>query len=303
MSAKVLISSLSNHWAPVLATNFATASGYPSRVKTTTPPNKTTNPGLIIPSELIPTGPDWWQASTQYKVGATVRNGANVYQCVIGGTSAGSGGPSGTTGAAILDNNVQWTYLPVVATWAASTIYAVGAFVQNGLNVYQCVVGGVSAGSGGPTGTSGSTIADGTVSWVFIRVAPDPSSPGPPIGDTPNNLRLIGFGTGTGNFNSQLLGWGKTPKGLYFPTLICELQWTLGSQAGINNTEVTAAMAFATTVTIVTGNANVDVVVTAGTDRASICEALVDLKGFPAVEFIFNNNSSATDSNLMASPV
>jgi hypothetical protein len=39
--------------------------------------------------------------------------------------------------------------------------------IFNGTNVYQCTTGGISAGTGGPTGT-GSGITDGTVVWKFI---------------------------------------------------------------------------------------------------------------------------------------
>ncbi|MGA3398929.1 MAG: hypothetical protein ABSC95_06890 [Acetobacteraceae bacterium] len=50
--------------------------------------------------------------------------------------------------------------------WAASTTYTPGQTVANGANAYQCATGGISAASGGPTGT-GSSIADGSVVWSF----------------------------------------------------------------------------------------------------------------------------------------
>lgn len=50
--------------------------------------------------------------------------------------------------------------------WAPSTAYVVGDRRKNGANVYTVITAGVSAASGGPTGT-GSDITDGTVHWKF----------------------------------------------------------------------------------------------------------------------------------------
>ena len=56
------------------------------------------------------------------------------------------------------------------ADWRASTAYPyVGTIVRNGANFYQLTVAGVSASSGGPTGTTLSTsYTDGTCTWVYI---------------------------------------------------------------------------------------------------------------------------------------
>jgi hypothetical protein len=53
-----------------------------------------------------------WLATTAYVVGNQVTNGANVYQCITAGTSAGSGGPTGTT-SDITDGTVHWKFLRV----------------------------------------------------------------------------------------------------------------------------------------------------------------------------------------------
>jgi parallel beta-helix repeat protein len=50
--------------------------------------------------------------------------------------------------------------------WQANQIYTVDDVVSNGGNVYSCVQRGVSASSGGPTGT-GTNIVDGTVRWNY----------------------------------------------------------------------------------------------------------------------------------------
>lgn len=51
-----------------------------------------------------------WAGSTAYSVGQRVKNGSSIYQATTAGTSAGSGGPSGT-GSSIADNSVVWMYL------------------------------------------------------------------------------------------------------------------------------------------------------------------------------------------------
>lgn len=52
-----------------------------------------------------------WLPSTAYLVRDRVVNGGSVYQCVVAGTSASSGGPSGTGSDPIVDGTVQWSYL------------------------------------------------------------------------------------------------------------------------------------------------------------------------------------------------
>lgn len=53
-----------------------------------------------------------WIGSKVYAIGDQVHNGGNVYRCTTGGTSASSGGPSGT-GASISDGTVTWTFVQV----------------------------------------------------------------------------------------------------------------------------------------------------------------------------------------------
>jgi hypothetical protein len=51
-----------------------------------------------------------WVASTTYALNQQVVNNSNVYKCTTAGTSAGSGGPSGT-GSGITDNTAVWAYV------------------------------------------------------------------------------------------------------------------------------------------------------------------------------------------------
>lgn len=50
-----------------------------------------------------------WAATHAYVVGDLVLNGGNVYICTTLGTSAGAGGPTGTS-TGIVDNTVRWAY-------------------------------------------------------------------------------------------------------------------------------------------------------------------------------------------------
>jgi hypothetical protein len=54
-----------------------------------------------------------WQASTAYVVGQHAANGGNAYRCTTAGTSASSGGPTGT-GGSISDGTVVWAYIAPV---------------------------------------------------------------------------------------------------------------------------------------------------------------------------------------------
>jgi hypothetical protein len=59
-----------------------------------------------------------WIISTAYTVGVLALNDTNkIYECVTAGTSAGSGGPTGT-GSAITDGTVVWNYLSPKAVFA-----------------------------------------------------------------------------------------------------------------------------------------------------------------------------------------
>jgi lysophospholipase L1-like esterase len=51
-----------------------------------------------------------WIASNAYSVGQLCSNSNNIYRCTQAGTSASSGGPSGT-GTSITDSGVKWNYV------------------------------------------------------------------------------------------------------------------------------------------------------------------------------------------------
>ena len=51
-----------------------------------------------------------WIASNAFAVGQYCTNGGNTYKCTVAGTSAASGGPTGT-GTGIVDGSVTWNYI------------------------------------------------------------------------------------------------------------------------------------------------------------------------------------------------
>jgi len=51
-----------------------------------------------------------WAGSRAYALGEQAHNGGNLYRVTTPGTSAASGGPSGT-GASITDGGVTWTFV------------------------------------------------------------------------------------------------------------------------------------------------------------------------------------------------
>jgi hypothetical protein len=55
-----------------------------------------------------------WAGSTAYAVGHLRRNGTNMYECLVAGTSAGAGGPSGTSSSGIVDGTCEWGYRGLV---------------------------------------------------------------------------------------------------------------------------------------------------------------------------------------------
>ena len=64
-----------------------------------------------------------WQANTAYAINDQVTNDSGkVYTCDQAGTSAGSGGPTGT-GADITDNGARWDHTTVVAATATVEVY------------------------------------------------------------------------------------------------------------------------------------------------------------------------------------
>lgn len=103
-------------------------------------------------------------------VGERYVNGGNIYEVVIAGTTAASGGPSGT-GSLIEDGSAYWQYIGANAgTWTTGTDYAVGNRVTSSGNIYQVLVAGSGESTVAPTGTGTITTSDG-YTWIYIAQA------------------------------------------------------------------------------------------------------------------------------------
>ena len=67
-----------------------------------------------------------------------------------------------------LTDGIDFTITADVPDWTATTAYdATDRVINDGGRTYSCTTAGISAGSGGPTGT-GTAITDGTVVWSFV---------------------------------------------------------------------------------------------------------------------------------------
>ena len=127
----------------------------------------------------VPAVANDWAPSTAYTVGQQRYNDGRLYVVTVAGTSASSGGPTGT-GSGIVDGGVlKWDYvstyagiiepLDPIAAWTPSTAYRIGDAVNSDTGrVYLCVQEGVSSAGTGPTGT-GSNIIDDSCKWNYIN--------------------------------------------------------------------------------------------------------------------------------------
>lgn len=112
--------------------------------------------------------------------GTTGANGTWVIDSVVGSTfvlrgstfnsAFTSAGSCTLLGVVAVVNNTFPVQLFVeglaAPNWLAGETVVSGDFRVNGSNIYQCVTGGVVAGSGGPTGT-GTAIGDGGAVWDY----------------------------------------------------------------------------------------------------------------------------------------
>lgn len=98
--------------AQTFSTDTVTCTGTPLTVLNVGRKVKTSDTGALFESTAAKTitAVSAWATGHAYVAGNRVTNNANVYQCITAGTSAGSGGPSGTS-SNITDNTAHWEYL------------------------------------------------------------------------------------------------------------------------------------------------------------------------------------------------
>lgn len=113
--------------------------------------------------------PPSWAPSTSYAQNDYVNSAGNIYKKTDSGSdTSGTVAPTVNYMGQGQDGGVYWTALTTPA-WAGDTYYAASDFVLNSGNLYQCMTGGKSASSGGPT-TTDESITDGTVTWQYCSV-------------------------------------------------------------------------------------------------------------------------------------
>lgn len=83
----------------------ATGKALSARIRDSSNNDRVTGLDVGLTSTAAPA----WAGSTAYTAGVYRTNGANIYKCVTGGTSASSGGPTGT-GTGITDGTVTWDW-------------------------------------------------------------------------------------------------------------------------------------------------------------------------------------------------
>jgi hypothetical protein len=101
----VLVRDAENGWTQISSAFFAVPySRFDTSLKYT---GHYTDSGFILGTQ--PDNYEIWQPLMQYALRKTVQNGANFYECITAGTSASSGGPTGTA-AEITDGTVTWCW-------------------------------------------------------------------------------------------------------------------------------------------------------------------------------------------------
>lgn len=120
---------------------------------------------------------------------------------------------------------------------------------------------------------------------------------------SPKWLRLFPYGVGVkGNtFAMRVIQWQVTQDAtntpLWVPSIICEFTCTIGSMTGASGATVSNTELFCDTISMVTGNANVDNIITSpANDTPASVEVL--LAGGSIYEVLFKNVTSTSANAL-----
>jgi len=157
-----------------------------------------------------------------------------------------------------------------------------------------------------PTGV---TNADDGVIAMAEMLSPNGSGFG---AMTANSLMLIPYGAGsaTQTYTLKAYGWratagqggtkgGQALDNVWIPFLLASFTVTLGTAPGLTGGDVNASQLFATTIALVTGNANVsNEIVSPGSNV--IAHIILDAKGVQYVELRFTMISATSGNCLVA---
>jgi hypothetical protein len=125
----------------------------------------------------------------------------------------------------------------------------------------------------------------------------------------PNDLLLKPFGVGAGatTFNLRVYGWsriGPNPTEAnavqWTAVLLCEIAVTLGTGVGLAGGLVDASHNYATSLSLTTGNSNVDVsLISPGSNLPAW--AMLDVKGFNVVQVVCSVGTATSGNALYKS--
>lgn len=114
-------------------------------------------------------------------------------------------------------------------------------------------------------------------------------------------MQIIPYGTDAADevFGVRVIGWRQTAGELYIPIKLAELTCTLGTAVGVATADVDENQLFADTIAVAFGNDGVDVENLSPADN-TVASAIVDTKGCPYIEILFDMDSAASGNALVA---
>lgn len=115
-----------------------------------------------------------------------------------------------------------------------------------------------------------------------------------------NILKVFPFGSTAADttFDLRVIGWHRTPKGLWVPAALFECTCTLSTAAGVGSYEVASTDLVVDTIVAAsayTSVSSIEVVSPANNTQAYF---VLDFKGFQKLEFIFDM-TGATSGNVL----
>lgn len=116
-----------------------------------------------------------WAGSTAYVAGDRRVNASKIYLCTVGGTSAASGGPTGSTrGVNITDGSVTWRFLGLgtgyVDVVARATVTGPIVAVAGDIVNIDTPTGGWATGTGGVVNLLDATVGTNVMTNAELRV-------------------------------------------------------------------------------------------------------------------------------------
>jgi uncharacterized phage protein gp47/JayE len=122
---------------------------------------------LFNPNGAVDQGLDNLCAITGTKRKAATKSTVTLALTGVPTTTVGAGKVASVTGTAAKFTTLGSVVIAAKTAWANTSLYYVADRIKNGGNIYECTIGGISAGAGGPTGTA-ADIVDGAAHWRYL---------------------------------------------------------------------------------------------------------------------------------------